>query len=226
MHMLETTPVAVPLETGTDAGSGGGKNDAGTYARGDKLATWRTLRDRAGLLTQVALSALPRHAVAVCRPLLAQAPGLRPGDLRLEARGWIDGATRSELKRTRQIAGISPLTAHRLAAPEAMQLAAMADKWAAHPSRAAQRMAGGHGVEQLGPECHVPLHAWVMHFWQQQQQRTASLVLVTTAQDLRASWLVRHYEERPEIAQDDEQMQSGGWQRKKRSAPRYREIVF
>jgi len=37
---------------------------------------------------------------------------------------------------------------------------------------------------------------------------------------------VRHYEERPEIEQDYEQMKSGGWQLKKLSSTRYSEIVF
>jgi len=32
--------------------------------------------------------------------------------------------------------------------------------------------------------------------------------------------MVRHYAERPEIEQDDEQMQSGGWQLQKRSSTR------
>ena len=42
----------------------------------------------------------------------------------------------------------------------------------------------------------------------------------------RASWIVRHYEERPEIEQDYEQMKSGGWQLQKLSSTRYSEIVF
>jgi hypothetical protein len=37
---------------------------------------------------------------------------------------------------------------------------------------------------------------------------------------------VRHYEERPEIEQDYQQMKSGGWQLHKLSTTRYREIVF
>ena len=53
------------------------KNDDGTYARGDKLATLRTLLDRAGLLSQVALSPIQVHDVALCRPLPEQAPVLR-----------------------------------------------------------------------------------------------------------------------------------------------------
>jgi hypothetical protein len=47
--------------------------------------------------------------------------------------------------------------------------------------------------------------------------------LVTTDQDLSASWSVRHSEERPEIAQDDKQMKSGGRQLQKLSSTRYGE---
>jgi hypothetical protein len=50
--------------------------------------------------------------------------------------------------------------------------------------------------------------------------------LVTTDRELNAPWIVRHYEERPEIEQDYEQMKSGGWQLQKLSSTRYSEIVF
>jgi hypothetical protein len=52
------------------------------------------------------------------------------------------------------------------------------------------------------------------------------MVLVTTDPQLTGPWSVRHYEERPEIAQDYEQMKSGRWQLKKLSATRYSESVF
>jgi hypothetical protein len=52
------------------------------------------------------------------------------------------------------------------------------------------------------------------------------IVLVTTDQRLTGPWIVRHYEERPEIEQDDEQRQSGGWQLKKRRSTRSSEIVL
>jgi hypothetical protein len=226
MHMLDTTQVEGPVETGTYACSGGVNNDDGTSARGDKLATLRTRLDSAGLLTQVALSALQGHEVAGCHPLLRPAPVLRAGDLLLEERGWIDGAMLAELKRPRKVAVIRPLKANMLATQEAMQLAALADRWDAQPSRAAPRMAWGRGVEQMWPECHGPLNAWVMRFWHTKQKRTDHSVLVTTDQELSASWIVRHYEERPEIEQDYEPMNSGGWQLKKRSSTRYSEIVL
>ena len=72
----------------------------------------------------------------------------------------------------------------------------------------------------------MPLNACVIRFWNKKKKRTDHIVLVTTDQELSASWIVRHYEERPEIEQDYEQMKSGGWQLKKLSSTRYSEIVF
>lgn len=50
--------------------------------------------------------------------------------------------------------------------------------------------------------------------------------MVTPDQQLTGPWIVRHDEERPEIAQDDEQMKRGGWQLQKLSSTRYSAIVF
>jgi hypothetical protein len=226
LHILDTTHVEVALETGTYECSGVVKNDDGTYSRGYKLATLRTLLDSAGLLTPVALSAIQVHDMALCRPLLEQAPVVRPGDLLLEDRGFLDGATLSALKHTRQGDVIIPLKANMLATQEASALAELADRWDAHPSRAEQTIAWGHGVEHMWPEGHVPLNAWVLRFWHTKKKRIDHIGLVTTDLQLSASWIVRHYEERPEIEQDYEQMKSGGWQRQKLSATRYSEIVF
>jgi hypothetical protein len=48
------------------------KKEDGTRARGDQLATWRTLRDRAGLLTPMAMSAIRVPDIALCRPWLEE----------------------------------------------------------------------------------------------------------------------------------------------------------
>jgi hypothetical protein len=220
LHILDTTHVEVALETGTYECSGVVKNEDGTYARGYKLATLRTLLDSAGLLTHVALSAIQVHDLALCRPVLEQACVLRPGDLLLEDRGFLDGATLSALKRTRQVDVIIPLKANMLATQEAIALAELADEWEAHPSRTEQTIAWVRGVEHMWPECHVPLNACVIRFWNKKKKRVDHIVLVTTDLELSASWIVRHYEERPEIEQDYEQMKSGGWQLQKLSSTR------
>jgi hypothetical protein len=226
IHILDTTRIEVPLATGTYECSGVVKNEDGTYARGYKLATLRTLLDNAGLLSQVALAPIQVHDVALCRPLLATTPILRAGDLLLEDRGFIDGATVSDLKRRRQVDVVIPLKANMLVTQEAIQLAEMADQWVAHPARANQHIAFVRGVEHMWDECEVPLNACVIRFWNTKKKRTDHIVLVTSDLQLSASWIVRHYEERPEIEHDYEQMKSGGWQLQKLSSTRYSEIVF
>src|SRR5262247_58621 len=165
IHILDTTHVEVPLETGTYECSGVVKNEDGTLSRGYKLATLRTLLDNAGLLTQVALSAIQVHDMALCRPLLEAAPVLRAGDLLLEDRGFLDGATVSDLKRKRRVDVIIPLKANMLATQEAMQLATMAGRWQPHPSRSEQTIALVRGVEHMWAECEVPLNACVIRYW-------------------------------------------------------------
>lgn len=51
-HMVDTTHVDLPLETGTYECSGVVKNDDGMRSRGYTMATLRTLLDHVGLITQ------------------------------------------------------------------------------------------------------------------------------------------------------------------------------
>jgi hypothetical protein len=74
--------------------------------------------------------------------------------------------------------------------------------------------------------CQVPLNACVIRYWNRKKGVLDHSVFVTTDQRLSGPWIVRHYEERPEIEQDYEQMKSGGWQLKKLSSTLYSEIVF
>ncbi len=54
--------------------------------------------------------------------------------------------------------------------------------------------------------------ACVIRFYNTRKHLTDYIVLVATDLTLSAEWIVRHYEERPEIEQDYQQMKSGGWQ--------------
>ena len=123
IHIVDTTHVEVPLETGTYECSGVVKNDDGSRSRGYKLATLRTLLDHAGLITQVGLCPIQVHDLPVCRLLFETAPVLRAGDLLLEDRGFVDGATITFLKQQRHVDVIVPLKATMLSYHEAVQLA-------------------------------------------------------------------------------------------------------
>jgi Transposase DDE domain len=226
IHIVDTTHVEVPLETGTYECSGVVKNADGSRSRGYKLATLRTLLDHAGLITQVGLCPIHVHDLPLCRLFFETASGLRQGDLLLEDRGFVDGETLTFLKQQRHVDVIVPLKSTMLSYHEAVQLADLQDTWQPHPSREKQHIAFVQGVEHLWAECKVPLNACVIRYWNRKKAVLDYIVLVTTDLRLTGPWIVRHYEERSEIEQDYEQMKSGGWQLQKLSSTRYSEIVF
>src|SRR6266568_5509169 len=226
IHIVDTTHVEVPLETGSYECSGVVKNDDGTRSRGYKLATLRTLLDHAGLITQVGLAPMQVHDLPVCRLFFETASVLRAGDLLLEDRGFVDGDTITFLKQQRHVDVIVPLKSTMLSYKEAVQLAELHDAWAPHPSRDQQHIAFVHEVDHLWEACKVPLNACVIRYWNRKKAALDYIVLVTTDPRLNGPWIVRHYEERPEIEHDYEQMKSGGWQLQKLSSTRYSEIVF
>jgi hypothetical protein len=226
IHILDTTSIEVALETATYECSGVVRNEDGTYSRGYKLATLRTLLDTAGLLTQVAMGPIQQHDLELCRELLRRSEALRAGDLVLEDRGFLDGESLSYLKRQRRVDVILPLKGNMHAYHEAVAIAEMEGRWQRHPSRSAQQIAFVCGVDHVWDECAVPLHACVIRFYNRRQRATEYIVLVTSDLKLTAEWMVRHYEERPEIEQDYQQLKSGGWQLQKLSSTRYTEIVW
>lgn len=226
IHILDTTGVQVALETGTYECSGVVKNEDGSRSRGYKLATVRTLLDHAGLITHVGLCPIQVHDVALCDGLFKTASVLRAGDLLLEDRGFVDGPMLTYLKQQRQVDVIVPIKSTMLSYQEAVQLAKLQGKWQSHPSRKQQQIAFVQGVDHVWEGCRAPLNACVIRYWHEKKKQEDYIVLVTTDMSLDAKWIIRHYEERPEIEQDYEQMKSGGWHLKKLSSTRYSQIVF
>ncbi|MEJ7709709.1 MAG: transposase [Pyrinomonadaceae bacterium] len=226
LHILDATPIEVALATATYECSGVVKNDDGSHSRGYKLATLRTLLDTAGLLTQVAMGPIQQHDLELCRELLWTSAALRRGDLVIEDRGFLDGQTLGHLKGERGVDVIIPLKSNMHAYSEAVSLAEMERQWEPHPSRRDQQIAFVRGVDHVWDECQVALNACVIRFYNRRKRATDYIVLVTTDLKLSAQWMVRHYEERPEIEQDYQQLKSGGWHLQKLSSTRYTEIVW
>ena len=226
LHILDATPIEVALGTATYECSGVVKRDDGSSTKGYKLATLRTLLDTAGLLTQVEIGSIQTHDMELCRELLSTSVALRRGDLVLEDRGFLDGATLTHLKAQRGVDVIVPVKSNMHAYREAVSLAEMDAAWQPHPSRPAHQVAFVRGVEDVWAECGVALNACVIRFYNKRRGATDYIVLVTTDATLSAELIVRHYEERSEIEQDYQQLKSGGWQLQKLSTTRYSEIVF
>ena len=82
------------------------------------------------------------------------------------------------------------------------------------------------GGEHVWDECEGRLNACVIRFFTEQKKKLDPIVLGTTDQSLSAKWSVKPYEQRPEIEQDYEPLQSGGWMLQKLSSTRSSQIVF
>jgi hypothetical protein len=85
--------------------------------------------DHAGWITQVGLSPIHMHDVPWCRLFFETAPGLRAGDVLLEDRGFVDGATITFLKRQRHVDVMVPLQSNMVSSQEAVQLAELPNVW-------------------------------------------------------------------------------------------------
>lgn len=223
---VDTTPVEVSLETGTSECSGVVNKDDGRRSRGDPWATLRTVVDHAGLRTQVRLGPLHVHDVPACRLVFEPAPVLRPGEVFLDDRGVLDGATITLRTHQRHVEVMVPWQSTLVSETEAVHLAELHEAWPPHPSRDHQHIAFVTGVDHLWAECRVPLNAGVRRSWHRTKAAVDPLVLVTTAQGLSGPWIVRHDEERPEIDHDDAPRKSGGWQLTKLRATRDSAIVL
>jgi hypothetical protein len=226
IHILDATKIVVELERGTYECSGVVKDEDGQLKRGYKLATVRTLLDTAGLITQATVGQIQTHDTKLCESMLKSCTVFREGDLLLEDRGFLDGGTITYLKRDQGVDVIVPLRHGMLAYEEAVKLAQMANQWSPHPTRKEQQIAFVRGVEHVWDECEVPLNACVIRFFNEKKQALDYIVLVTTDLSLSAKWIVKHYQQRPEIEQDYEQLKSGGWQLQKLSSTRYSQVVF
>ena len=227
IHILDATKIEVALEAGNYECSGVVKDeDDGRLKRGYKLGTLRTLLDTAGIITQATVGQIQTHDSKLCGPMVRGSTVLREGDLLLEDRGFLDGATLTYLKHERGVDVIVPLRRDMLSYEEAVKLAGMAGNWQRHPTRPNQQIAFVAGVDHMWDECEVALNACVIRFFNEKKRAIDYIVLVTTDLHLNAKWIVKHYEQRPEVEQDYEQLKSGGWLRKKLSSTRYSQIVF
>jgi len=226
IHLLDTTKIEVELEAGNYECSGVVRDEDGNLTRGYKLGTLRTLLDNAGILAQVTVGQIQTHDNKLCAPMLRESKALRAGDLLINDRGFVDGEEVTHLKRERGVDVIVPLRKDMLSYGEAVAIACAAKRWNRHPTRDKQEIAFVEGVEHVWNECQVKLNACVIRDWNKEKDCWEYIVLTTTDVQLSARQIVRHYELRPEIEQDYEQLKSGGWLLQKLTTTRYSQIVF
>jgi len=130
MHILDTTHVEVTLETGTYECSGVGQKRGRDAVRGgDKLARCATLLDSAGLLTASGAVGDSSARYGLVPSLAGGGAGVARWGSAPRRSGLFDGATGSPLEAPTPSRCHHPAQSQYASNEEAIQLAAMADKW-------------------------------------------------------------------------------------------------
>lgn len=116
--------------------------------RGYKLGSVRSLVDDGGIITSIAFGAINVHDLTLCKDMIMTTPHLKPGDMLIHDRGFLDGDTISRLKRERKVDVILPLRSDMKAYTDSLVTAYHPDSsgvWEPHPTRENQEIKGESG---------------------------------------------------------------------------------
>jgi hypothetical protein len=241
IHILDCTELEVVLENENYEGSGivSRKREVNGVeveerTRGYKLGSLRSLLDDGGVITAIAFGAIQVHDLKLCKKLIMTTPHLKPGDILIEDRGFLDGKTVSRLKEKRGVDTILPLRSNMQAYNDAIVSAYHhADTpWEQHPSRERQEIKKIEYVDYLWDECSVPLIGCVVREPKEcrdggnGREDYKHWVFVTTRLTLTGRRMIQTYELRPEIEEDHRQWKEGLWDMTKFTSTSLVQVIY
>jgi hypothetical protein len=242
IHILDCTELEVNIENQNYEGSGivkeKKKDSKGKVVeklkRGYKLGSLRSLLDDGGIITGIAFGAIQVHDLTLCKELLMKTPHLKPGDIIIEDRGFLDGNTITKLKKVRNVDVIIPLRSDMLAYEDSLVTAYHPESgnWENHPSRENQEIKRIEYVDYMWNECSVPLVGCVVRELKAGKSCGVGRgdyehwVFVTTRLILSGKQIIQTYELRPEIEEDHRQWKSGPWDMSKFTSTSIVQIVY
>ena len=241
-HILDCTDLEVNIDNGNYEGSGivkEKKKDANgkvveKVKRGYKLGSLRSLLDDGGIITSIAFGAIQVHDLTLCKELLMTSPYLKPGDMVIEDRGFLDGETITKLKKKRKVDVTIPLRSDMLAYEDSLVTAYHPEsgKWEKHPTRENQEIKLIEHADYMWEECRVPLIGCVVRELKEGKDGSKGRedyhhwVFVTTRLSLNGKQLIQTYELRPEIEEDHRQWKDGPWDMSKFTSTSMVQIVY
>jgi hypothetical protein len=223
IHILDCTKLVVNWENEKYEGSGVVTNDEGEQERGYKLGSLRSLLDDGGIITSIAFGPIQVHDLTLCQDILLKSPHLKPKDLLIVDRAYIDGEDISILKLRRKVDTILPLRSDMKAYEDAIVSAYYHDgttkdqSWEQHPTREHQQIKRIEHLDYLWDECSVPMIGCVVRELKEGRDGSGGrddyehMVFGTTRLRLTGSQMIRTYELRPEIEEDHRQWKDGPW---------------
>lgn len=211
LHILDCTDLGVPLDSGRYEGAGiTTKNKVAE--RGYKLGTLRSLLDTGAVLTGIAWGPMEAHDLSVTHDLVRTTPHLRPGDVLLEDRGFVDGATITYLKKERQVDVCTGLRSDMNFLKAAVVSAeANPGLWRTHPTRPKQQIQLVSGLSGLWTELGVEMNVCIVRYEDKDTRKWRYFGFATTDLSLTARQIIQLYQTRPEIEEDYRQLKSESW---------------
>jgi hypothetical protein len=252
IHILDCTKLEVNIENENYEGSGIVKEkekdakgkSVEKVKRGYKLGSLRSLLDDCGIITSIAFGAIQIHDLTLCHELLMTSPYLKPGDMVIEDRGFLDGKTISKLKKERKVDVTIPLRSDMLAYEDSLVTAYHLEEnpcaknrcdsgeWEKHPTREKQEIKFIEHADYMWEECSVPLIGCVVRELNKGKDGSGGRadyehwVFVTTRLSLKGKQIIQTYELRPEIEEDHRQWKIGQWDMSKFTSTSMVQIVY
>ncbi|MCI8700189.1 MAG: transposase [Clostridia bacterium] len=206
IHMLDCTEISVNLKNENYEKSAVCVNKAGDVARGYKLATLRGIHEDSGVIEEICFGAINTHDFKLCKNMLYSTTVLKPNDILVYDRGFIDRDITNFLKTERQVDTYIPLSRKMYAYEMAVSTAKIQNNWEQHPTRTKQKIALVTDLKRFwesdNPENDVPINAAVS--WEPESDNY--FVFITTDTTVSAKQIIKTYELRPEIEEDYRQL--------------------
>lgn len=117
------------------------KSKKGKAARGYKISSLRGIVGDVGILEEVHFATINEHDLAISKDMLYNSPMLKPNDIVIFDRGYIDRDTFNYLKRNRKVDVYVPLKINMDAYKMAVSTANLQNSWIKHPTRKNQKIA-------------------------------------------------------------------------------------
>ncbi|MHA2313658.1 MAG: transposase [Candidatus Thorarchaeota archaeon] len=233
LHILDCTELEVNLENENYEGSGivrrkkkrkDGKQEE-EVKRGYKLGSLRSLLDDGGIITAIAFGSINIHDLTLCRDLLMTTPHLKPGDMLIVDRAYIDGETISRLKKERKVDVTIPLRSDMKAYEDSLITAydPNTGSWEQHPTRENQEIKRIERVDWMWDECSVPMDGCVVRELKEGKDGSSGR---DTRLDLTGKRMIQTYELRSEIEEDHRQWKNGLWDMGKFTSTSLVQIVY
>lgn len=206
IHILDCTELSVNLNNENYEQSGICVNKYGDVDRGYKLATIRGITKDTGLIEQICFGPMNIHDFKLSKDMLYTTSVLKPNDILINDRGFLDRELINFLKSKRGVDTYVPLKTNMLAYQMAVTVAQIDNNWKPHPTRKKQKISLVSGLgkywESDNINNDVPFNACVV--WD--TVINDYFVFITTDITIDARQIILTYELRPEIEEDYRQL--------------------